>query len=184
MANVDLSSLKFPGLSDTYLIPSASDSTPSALGTAAAGSSDDFSRADHVHDMPTAANVGAIAEPSSPSSGDVLTYSGSAWVAAAPTGGDPTEVTVSTAGAVTQALDAGKIYHFTGALTALTITFNAATVGQLAQYHFDFIEPSTAFDPSLPSGVKLPDNHTWEADTRYEVDILNDYGVVASWATS
>lgn len=33
-------------------VPSASDATPQALGTAAAGSSNDYSRADHVHQMP------------------------------------------------------------------------------------------------------------------------------------
>ena len=93
-----------------------------------------------------------------------------------------TEVTVSTTGAVTQALDAGKMYHFTGALTSLTITFNAAS--GIAQYHFDFTEGSTAFDPTLPNGVKLPDNHTWEADTHYEVDILNGYAVVVGRAVS
>lgn len=34
------------------VVPSASDATPQALGTAAAGSSNDYSRADHVHQMP------------------------------------------------------------------------------------------------------------------------------------
>lgn len=42
-------------------IPNPSDATPQALGTAAAGSSTDYSRADHVHDKPSAADVGAIA---------------------------------------------------------------------------------------------------------------------------
>ena len=37
-----------------------SSATPKALGTASAGSSNDVSRADHVHAMPTAANVGAV----------------------------------------------------------------------------------------------------------------------------
>lgn len=37
-----------------------SDATPEDLGTAAAGVSTDASRADHVHDMPTAADVGAV----------------------------------------------------------------------------------------------------------------------------
>ncbi len=36
-----------------------SDATPQDLGTAAAGVSDEASRADHVHDMPTATDVGA-----------------------------------------------------------------------------------------------------------------------------
>lgn len=94
------------------------------------------------------------------------------------------EVTVSTAGAVTQALDAGKLYHFTGALTALTITLNVAPSGQLAQYHFDFDCGSTAPTVTLPSTVILPDSNSFDAGTHYEVDILNNYGVVMAWATS
>ena len=34
-----------------------SDATPQDLGTAAAGTSEDAARADHVHDMPTAADI-------------------------------------------------------------------------------------------------------------------------------
>ena len=114
------------GLAKSSDIPSASSATPQPLGTAGAGSSDDFSRADHVHEKPTysksdvglgnvanerqysannpppypvqsvngqtgavnlsipstAADVGAIATPSSPSSGQFLQWNGSAWVAA------------------------------------------------------------------------------------------------------
>lgn len=49
-------------LSSTVAVPSASDATPAALGTASAGSSSDYSRADHVHQKPTytAADVGAL----------------------------------------------------------------------------------------------------------------------------
>lgn len=90
------------------------------------------------------------------------------------------EVTVSTSGAVTQALEAGKIYHFTStALTSLTITLTAIT--ELPQYHFDFISPSTAATLTLPSTVNLPSTLTVEANKRYEIDILNNYGVVQSW---
>lgn len=92
-----------------------------------------------------------------------------------------TEVTVSTAGAVTQALDAGKIYHFTGALTALTITLNAPASGQLAQYHFDFLSGSTAPTLTMPNTVTMPDSFTVEANKRYEVDVLNNYGAVMAW---
>lgn len=59
-------------------------STPADLGNASAGSSDDYARGDHVHKMPSASDVGAIAAPGSPSAGDVLTYSSGAWAAAAP----------------------------------------------------------------------------------------------------
>lgn len=62
-------------------VPSPSSATPQALGTAAAGSSSDYSRADHVHAKPTAADIGAIASPSSPSTGDFLVWNGTAWAA-------------------------------------------------------------------------------------------------------
>ena len=94
------------------------------------------------------------------------------------------EVTISTAGAVTQALDAGKLYHFTGALTSLTITLNAAGSGQLAEYHFDFDCGSTAPTVTIPNTVTMPDSQQFEASKHYEVDILNNYGVVSAWATS
>lgn len=93
-----------------------------------------------------------------------------------------TEVTVSDAGAVTQALDAGKIYHFTGALTSLAITLNAAGTGQLSQYHFDFDSGSTAPTVTLPGTVTMQGGtFTPEASKHYEVDILNGYGVFAEW---
>lgn len=133
---------------------------------------------------------GYIAKPSSPSSGDVLRWSGSAWDADALTPSDigaapaVTEVTISTAGAITQALDTGKIYHFTGAVTSLSLTLNAAASGQIAQYHFDFESGSTAPTVTIPNTVTMPDGFAVDANKRYEVDILNGYGVVVSWATS
>ncbi len=93
-----------------------------------------------------------------------------------------TEQTISTAGAVTQALDAGKIYHFTGALTSLTITLNAAS--GVAHYHFDFLSGTTAPTLTMPNTVTMPDSFAVEASKRYEVDVLNNYGAVIQWANS
>lgn len=82
-------------------------STPSALGTASAGSSDNYSRGDHVHAMPTASDVGALSSsttasdlgaipaPSSPSSGQYLKYNGSAWVGDTPSTGQKTVVFIA-----------------------------------------------------------------------------------------
>lgn len=95
-----------------------------------------------------------------------------------------TEVTISTAGAVTQALDAGKIYHFAGALSALTLTLNSPASGQIAQYHFDFSAGSTPPTLTLPQMVTMPDGFSVETNKRYEVDILNGYGAVISWTLS
>ena len=139
--------------------PSPYNSAPASLASSAsAGSASEYARGDHQHAFPTASQIGA-----------------------APV---VTEVTVSTSGAVTQALDAGKIYHFTGALTALTITLNAASSGQIAQYHFDFDCGSTAPTVTIPNTVTMPDGNSFDASTHYEVDILNGYGVTSACATS
>lgn len=135
-----------------------STTTPSPLGTADVGNGSTAARSNHVHAMPSASDVGA--EPAI------------------------TEVTVSTAGAVTQALDAGKIYHFTGALTSLTITLNAAGTGIVPHYHFDFNCGSTAPTVTIPNTVTMPSGNTFDASKHYEVDILNNYGAVMSWASS
>ena len=50
------------------------DSNPSALGTASPGVSQYYSRGDHVHAKPTAADIGAIAAPQNPSDGQFLVY--------------------------------------------------------------------------------------------------------------
>ena len=93
-----------------------------------------------------------------------------------------TEVVISTAGEVTQALDHGKLYHFTGALSSLTLTFNAPTSGVIAQYHFDFDSGSTAPTVTLPVTVTMQGGtFTPEASKHYEVDILNGYGVYVAW---
>ena len=104
------------------------------------------------------------------------------------------EITISTAGAVTQALTVGKIYHFTSnALTSLTVTLTAPASGDIAQYHFDFISGSTAATLTLPDTVSIDLDgtagtgvvtYTMEANTRYELDILNGYGVISEWATN
>ena len=101
------------------------------------------------------------------------------------------EVTVSTSGAVTQALNAETVYHFTSAaLTSLTVTLAAAASGEMAQYHFDFTSGATAATLTLPDTVKIDLDgtagtgvvtYTMDANTRYEIDILNGYGVISEW---
>ena len=92
-----------------------------------------------------------------------------------------TEVTNTSTGDVTLQLDPGKIYHFTGAISSLTLTLATPASGQLAQYHFDFDSGSTAATISI-SGVTWPEgSFTPEASTHYEVDILNGYGLYIGW---
>ena len=131
------------------LPPSAATATPLMDGTAAVGSSGKFAREDHVH-------------PSDTGKADKVSV-----------------VSVADAGAVTQALDANKIFDFTGALTSLTITLNAAAAP--AQYHFCFQSGSTAPTLTLPNTVVMPSGFQVEANKHYEIDILDGYGVAQSW---
>ena len=95
-------------------------------------------------------------------------------------GGTTPEITITTDGAVSQALQPNTLYHFTStALTSLTITFADAVS---AQYHFDFISPSTSVVLTLPSSVVMENNFSVEVNTKYEIDIYNNEGVFAEWA--
>ena len=90
------------------------------------------------------------------------------------------EVTISTDGAVTQELEAGIIYHFTGVLTSLTITLAATTT--MAHYHFDFLSGSPAPTISLPASLNMPIGYNITTNRRYEIDILNNYRTIGDWA--
>ncbi|EHJ49485.1 cell wall surface anchor family protein [Solidesulfovibrio carbinoliphilus subsp. oakridgensis] len=57
----DGAQISYAALADLPTIPAAGSATPEALGTAAAGTASGLSHEDHVHAMPTAAQVGALA---------------------------------------------------------------------------------------------------------------------------
>ena len=58
------------------ILNAGSDATPQALGAATHGTSTAYSRADHVHAMPTAADVGAVADARQVIAGTGLTGGG------------------------------------------------------------------------------------------------------------
>ena len=103
-------------------------------------------------------------------------------IQAIPTGTSVSEVTIPTNGAVTQAIDAGTIYHFTGALTGLTITLNAPASGQRPEYSFDFLSGSTVPTLTLPDTVTMPDGWIIEPSARYEIKIVDGYAKATKWA--
>jgi hypothetical protein len=72
----------------TVAVPSASTATPQALGTAAAGTSDDYSRGDHIHAAPALNDLSNVSA-ATPSDNDVLTFDTATgnWVAEAAAGG-------------------------------------------------------------------------------------------------
>ena len=181
MADKSLKSLTFPGLSDRYTTNDVS-SVAGKTGAVTLTKSDvGLGNVDNVQQY-SSSNPPPYPVTSVNGSTGAVTLSipsTAADVGAAPA---VTEVTVSTAGAVTQALDPGKLYHFTGALSSLTLTFNAAGTGVIAQYHFDFDSGSTAPTVTLPATVTMQGGtFTPEANKHYEVDILNGYGVSLAW---
>lgn len=90
------------------------------------------------------------------------------------------EVTIADGGSVSQELQPGTIYHFTATtLTSLTITL--ANNSSDAQYHFDFISPTTAPTLNLPSSVSMANHFTVEPNSKFEIDICNNLGVFAEW---
>lgn len=165
--------------------------TPEQLTAALAGKADvaDLAGKADVSALATKADVSALAGKADISElegkADVSALASKADVSALNAKADKiTEVTVSAAGAVSQTLEAGKWYHFTGALTGLTITLTAPASGELAQYHFDFTSGATAPTLTLPNTVTMPEGFSVEANNRYEVDILGGYGAAQSWEVS
>ena len=69
----------YDDLSDKPTIPTASTATPSALGVAAAGTSTDFARADHVHSMPDVSDLADVTL-TDPQNDDALFYDEGSWI--------------------------------------------------------------------------------------------------------
>ena len=105
-------------------VPSPSDSTPQALGTAAAGSSGNYSRADHVHQKPSASDIGAIPTSEKGANGGVATLGNdgkvpSAQLPAISAEGKADESTIAPTESSTTATVAhplGSIFYLNGVL--------------------------------------------------------------------
>lgn len=209
MANKPLVSLQFPDLADTYTIPTKTSDLTNDSGfiTSAPVASVD-GKTGVVAVLPTGGSSNQVLAKSSgtnyavkwmtvssPSASSTTpSMDGTAAVGTATTYAradhvHPTDT--SRAAKITEVtnsdtspdvdLDPEKIYHFTGALTALTITLSTPASGQLAHYHFDFDSGSTAATLTLPQTVTMPSGFTVEANHHYEIDILNNYGAVMAW---
>ena len=99
--------------------PDLSDATPADLGTAAAGTSPDASRADHVHDLPTPGDIGAATASHSHAASAIT--SGTIDIARIPTGTTSTTVPLGNDTRLSDARTptAHKTSHATGGGDAL-----------------------------------------------------------------
>jgi hypothetical protein len=84
--------------SGTTLVADFSDATPLALGTAAAGTAIELARGDHRHAMPSAADVGAVANALVDAAGDLIVGSADNTVGRLALGTNGYVLTVDTAG--------------------------------------------------------------------------------------
>jgi len=184
---------------------SVSNSTPAALGTAAAGSSGDAARADHVHAMPSASDVGAIADPMDSYQAneygarlawvyDSLTHAASWQVCSKPwwdydVDADAEEFN----GNIVFGFGPEINMHFIGNIISLNVSFLDPSInyGEAPHYRFTFLSGSTAPTLTLPNNVVMPSGFSVQANMRYEIDICFDgfdgtslgtgYGVYMSW---
>lgn len=162
------------------------DGIPANLGTAAPGTSNQFARGDHVHQMP---NIPAPMNPynnnpaalGTASPGVSVNYARGDHVHPMPEYGDfiiPV-ITDNSSGSVSKILESDKIYHFTSTgITNLNLTLN--NTGN-KHFHFDFISGATAAVISIIGVSWVNGFFTPAANTKYEVDILDGMGVYAAW---
>lgn len=84
---------------------------------------------------------------------------------------------------VTEELAPNEFYVF-GEVSTLTLTFAAGEAGVVNEYHFRFTSGTTPATLDLPVDVELPDSFSVDADTVYELSVIDNYGVFASWAAA
>lgn len=77
-------------------------------------------------------------------------------------------------------LDPNKFYVF-GEVAELDVSFAAGSAGQVNEYHFSFESGATATVLSLPVDVIMPDTFTILNNKRYEIDVIDNYGVFFEW---
>lgn len=180
-------------LTNKPTIPAASSATPADLGTAAAGSSTNYARADHVHKMPTAANIGAYVKPSGGIPKEDLASAVQTSLGKADTALQAAPVTSvnGRTGAVAGLAEAWTVQNMTASDTAATLQENTfyifptmtaltVTVGATGMYSFRFTSGTTATTLTV-TGATMPDGFATESGKVYEVNIYYGYGVVTAW---
>ena len=132
-------------------VPGAYTLDPAALGTASPGSSGSWARGDHVHPNPTPADIGA----------------------------EPATVVVTVTGTTPTITAEANHRYICGEVATLDLTPPASGICDVI-----FESGSTATVLTVPSTVRWAggfDPTSLDADTTYELNIMDGLGVAASW---
>lgn len=119
-------------------------------------------------------DAGKISAPSSPASGAFLVWNGSAWVAHQEM---PKE---TVAGATPTITPADNTWYQCGTLTSLTVSSPPAT----GKYVIVFTSGATATTTTIPATILGLESFSAEANTVYEINVVDNRAVVGSWAVS
>ena len=92
----------------------------------------------------------------------------------------PTPRVAKTASDTTATIDPNKLYVWP-TMASLNISLNAGDSDIVNEYHFIFTSGTTATNLTSPQTVKKPYGFTVEANTTYEVSILENCMVVQRW---
>lgn len=92
---------------------------------------------------------------------------------------DPTVVTDLVSSSITLAAADNTIYKY-GTLSSLTVSSFPAT----GAFSITFTSGSTATTLTVPQTLVMHDSFTVEANTRYEINVLDGYAVAAGWSVS
>jgi hypothetical protein len=113
------------------LVADFSDATPQALGVAAAGTSDELARGDHVHALPSAADVGAVGTATAITAGTGLAGGGdlsaSRTIDLVLSDASPLAVGSPSAGTATSPARADHVHEGTTLSSATPITAGSAS---------------------------------------------------------
>jgi hypothetical protein len=135
------------------LVADLSDATPQALGAAASGSSSTISRADHVHALPSAANVGAVGTATAITAGTALAGGGdlstSRTLDVVLSDSTPLAVGTPAAGTATSPARADHVHEGTTLSSSSPVALGTAAAGTAtAAARADHVHPTDGVVPN------------------------------------
>lgn len=79
-------------------------------------------------------------------------------------------------------IDPGVLNVWTSSVTTLVVSFNAnSDATQVAEYMMRFTTGYSGINITLPSTITWQETPEWETNTTYEISVVDNLGIIASW---